>query len=70
MAQEARITGKVEYRNGDGATATIRPGPVEVQTTPVDATLSWAEGDTRSAAAIPLDEYEAYVEQGQIEVRS
>jgi hypothetical protein len=70
MAQEARITGKVEYRNGDGATATIRPGPVEVQTTPTDATLSWADGETRNAAAMPIDEYRSYVEHGQIEVRS
>jgi hypothetical protein len=68
MTQEARITGKVEYRQGDGTTATIPPGRIEVQTTPVDATLSWADGDTRNAAAIPLADFEAYVDSGHIEI--
>lgn len=27
MIKKARITGKVEYREGDGANITIRPGP-------------------------------------------
>ena len=70
MSQEARITGKVEYRQGDGITATIRPGPVEVQTTPVDVTLSWADGETRNSAAMPLTDFELYVEHGEIEMAS
>ena len=41
MAQQAQITGKVEYREGDGALLRIRKGPVEVSTTDLDATLSW-----------------------------
>jgi hypothetical protein len=68
MSQEARIKGKVEYRQGDGTTATIRPGPVEVQTTPSDATLSWADGDTRNAAAMPIADFKAYVAKGEIEI--
>jgi hypothetical protein len=68
MSQEARITGKVEYRQGDGITATIRPGLVEVQTTPVDATLSWADGETRNVAAMPLADFKTYIENGQIEM--
>jgi hypothetical protein len=68
MSQEARITGKVEYRQGDGITATIRPGIVEVQTTPVDVTLSWSDGETRNAAAMPIADFKAYVEHGEIEM--
>ena len=39
MARNAQITGKVEYREGDGVNLVIRPGPVAVNTTPTDATL-------------------------------
>ena len=40
MAQAAQILGKVEYREGDGPMIVIRPGPVEVETTEMDALLS------------------------------
>jgi hypothetical protein len=68
MSQAAHIVGKVEYRQGDGATACIRPGPVEVQTSELDATLSWADGDTRANAAIPLTEFKRHVAKGTIEI--
>ena len=41
MIKSARIIGKVEYREGDGANITIRPGPCEVDETAMDATISW-----------------------------
>lgn len=41
MIKSARITGKVEYREGDGANITIRPGPCEIDETAMDATISW-----------------------------
>jgi len=69
MSQQARVTGKVEYRQGDGITATIRPGPVEVQTTPTDATLSWSDGETHGSAAIPIQDFRRYVSKGDIELR-
>jgi hypothetical protein len=69
MSQQAQVTGTVEYRQGDGVTATIRPGPVEVQTTQTDATLSWSEGETHSSAAIPLHDFRSYVAKGAIELR-
>jgi hypothetical protein len=69
MTQQAQVTGPVEYRQGDGVTATIRPGPVEVETTQTDATLSWSEGDTHSAAAMPLQDFRRYVSKGAIELR-
>jgi len=70
MSQQAQVTGKVEYRQGDGVTATIRPGPVEVQTTQTDATLSWSEGETHGSAAIPIQDFRSYVSKGAIELRS
>jgi hypothetical protein len=69
MAQRAQITGTVEYRLGDGVTAAIRPGPVQVQTTPTDATLSWSDGETRSVAAIPIADFRSYVARGAIELQ-
>jgi hypothetical protein len=66
MAERAQVTGKVEYREGDGANITIRPGPVEVQTTPSDATLSWTDGETRGSAAMPIADFRAYVAKGMI----
>ena len=57
MAECAQIKGKVEYREGDGANITIRRGPVEVQTTPTDATLSWTDGETRGSAAMPIADF-------------
>ena len=69
MTQQAQVTGKVEYRQGDGPTATIRPGPVEVNTTPTDATLSWTDGDTHGSAAIPIQDFRRYVSKGEIQLR-
>jgi hypothetical protein len=66
MVHQAHVTGKVEYRQGDGANDAIRPGPVEVQTTPTDATLSWVDGETRGSAAMPIGDFQSYVSQGLI----
>jgi hypothetical protein len=68
MARNAQITGKVEYREGDGANLVIRPGPVEVNTTPTDATLSWADGETRGSAAMPIGDFHTYVAKGLIDL--
>lgn len=68
MTERARIKGKVEYREGDGTNITIRRGPVEVQTTPTDATLSWTDGDSRGSAAMPIGDFKVYVAKGMIEL--
>lgn len=71
MKRNARIVGKVEYREGDGPNITIRPGPVKVETGLIDVTLSWEdEGDVRGAAAMPLTDFNRYVKEGQIELAS
>ena len=70
MVRNAQITGKVEYREGDGVNLVIRPGPVEVTTTPTDATLSWDDGESRGSAAMPIDDFRTYVAKGLIALRT
>ena len=61
MSTSALIVGKVEYREGDGANMTIRPGPCEVDVTTLDATISWSEGEYHGSAAIPIADYRRYL---------
>jgi hypothetical protein len=68
MTKHARITGIVEYREGDGAPIVIRRGPCEVQETEQDVTLSWSDGDTHGSAAMPRSEFERFVKSHAIEV--
>ena len=68
MNKQARITGTVEYREGDGANITIRPGPCEVDETALDATISWTEGDSHGSAALPIANYRQYLASGAIQV--
>jgi hypothetical protein len=68
MIRNAHITGKVEYREGDGANITIPPGPCEIDETPLDVTISWIDGDSRGSAAIPLADYRRYVADKAIEL--
>lgn len=66
MTQHAHIVGEVFYREGDGPQIQIRPGPVEVELTDRDATLSWDEGESRGLTAMPLTEYKRFVAEGAI----
>lgn len=59
--RQARIQGEVVYREGDGPNMVIPEGPVEFQESEFDVTLSWAEGDTRGAAAMPIADFKRYV---------
>jgi hypothetical protein len=68
MIRNARITGLVEYREGDGANITIRPGPCEVDETALDATISWTDGDSHGSAAIPISDYRRYLASSVIQV--
>ncbi len=61
MTQFAHIIGKVEYREGDGVNHTIPLGPCEVEVTPLDATISWTDGESRGSAAIPISDYRRHV---------
>lgn len=64
--QTGYIVGKVEFRPGDGALMRIPKGPVEIETTRLEATLSWVEGETHGAAAMPLADFKRYVTKGAI----
>jgi hypothetical protein len=68
QTQPAHIQGTVEYREGDGPMITIRRGPVGVQITSNDATLSWSDGETRGSAAMPIGIFRNYVARGAIKL--
>jgi hypothetical protein len=68
MTRTARIVGTFEYREGDGPAIEIREGPVEVAITELDVTLSWVEGDAHGSAAIPVSDFQRYVDEGIIEL--
>jgi 2-methylisocitrate lyase-like PEP mutase family enzyme len=57
----AKIVGKVEYREGDGAMLEIRQGAVEVVMSATDATLSWTDERWRGEAAMPFANFCRYL---------
>ncbi|MCV2419954.1 hypothetical protein [Paucibacter sp. DJ2R-2] len=61
MSRTAVIEGRVEYREGDGASMLIRPGLCEVEQGAQDATLSWVDGASHGAAAMPLNDFQRYL---------
>jgi hypothetical protein len=61
VSRRASITGLVEYREGDGPSITIPPGPCEVDETAQDATISWVEGQSHGSAAMPITDFRRYV---------
>ena len=68
MIKNARITGKVQYREGDGANITIRPGPCEVDESELDVTISWTDGDSHGSAAMPIADYRSLVASKAIQI--
>ncbi len=68
MRKPARITGTVEYREGDGANITIRKGPCEIEESTLDVTISWTDADSHGSAAIPLGDYKRYVASKAIQL--
>ena len=66
MTQAARITSAIEYREGDGTAMEIPEGPVELEITDLDVTLSWIEGTFHGSTAIPVGDYQRYVNEGKI----
>lgn len=68
MTINARITGTVEYREGEGANITIPRGPCEVSETALDATISWTDGDSHGSAAIPIADYLRHIASKAIQV--
>jgi hypothetical protein len=70
MPQHATINDHVTYRPGDGASVVIPQGPVEVDLTAESATLSWVEENGAAGlTAIPLTQFNEYVQQKRITVK-
>lgn len=67
MPANAKVTGDVEYRAGDGPLILIPQGPIEVQLAPDSAVLSWGDAGSTQTTAIPLSEYQRYLDEGAIE---
>ena len=70
MTQSGRIVGNVEFRAGDGPKMPIPRGRVDIETGRAEATLSWVDGETHGAAAMPLAEFKRYVSEGAIKLNS
>ena len=68
MSRTARITGQVEYREGDGTALPIRPGLVEYEEGDQDVTLSWHDGDYRGSTALPRAEWQRFLANRDIEL--
>ena len=69
MSQQATVRGTVVYRLGDGPACEVPKGPVEVDRSPQDVTLSWQVEDVRQSAAIPRADFARFVETGDIVLR-
>jgi hypothetical protein len=66
--KKGHINGKVTYREGDGVDMTIPEGPCEMEITGLDVTLTWIDGETHGATAIPLTDYHQHVMDGSLVV--
>ncbi|MDM0117000.1 hypothetical protein QTI66_33290 [Variovorax sp. J22R133] len=62
----SRISGVVEYRAGDGPMLRIPEGPCHIELAEDSAVLNWEEEGEPMNAAIPLGEYERFVEEGKV----
>lgn len=70
MSAQATIVGTVEYRLGDGPMQEIPKGPVEYDVAITDVTLTWSDGDTREATAIPRADFSRYVSENAIQLEA
>ena len=68
MTQLGQVVGKVEFRPGDGPRMPIPRGRIDIETSQAEVTLSWVDGETHGAAAMPLNEFRRYVAEGAIEL--
>lgn len=68
MTKNARISGSVQYREGDGPNIAIRLGPCQIEETVLDATISWTDGESHGSAAIPIADYRRYLSTRAIQI--
>ncbi len=68
--QKANVVGEVTYREGDGIEMTIPLGACEIDRTALDATLTWSDGTSHGAAAMPLSELDRFIQTGALVIQS
>lgn len=66
---QADIVGSIQHRPGEGVSVDIPKGPCEIELTELDATVSWADGDTRGLTAVPRSDFERWVSEGDVVIR-
>jgi hypothetical protein len=63
----ARVRGRLEFRAGDGPMITIEPdAQLELERAPQSMVMSWQEEGQPMNAAIPLVQFNEYLEAGLI----
>jgi glutathione S-transferase len=62
----AEVTGRVEYREGEGVLLELRRGLVEVDLSAMDAIVTWADENFRGRAALPAADLYRYADSGAI----
>ena len=68
MTHQARIVGTVEYRLGEGPNCVIPKGPVEIDLSAQDVTLSWETAETRQSRSMPKSDFGRYLASKDIEL--
>jgi hypothetical protein len=66
--RSAEVIGGVTFREGEGLKVAIRPGPVEVITSALDAMLTWGAGAAKESAGMPIGMFCEYVARGNIKM--
>ena len=65
----ARVRGRLEFRAGDGPMITIEPdAQLELERAPQSMVMSWQEEGQPMNAAIPLVQFNEYIEAGLIAI--
>ena len=65
----ARVRGRLEFRAGDGPMITIEPdAQLELERAPQSMVMSWQEDGQPMNAAIPVVQFDEYLEKGLITI--
>lgn len=68
MIQHAEVNGTVAYREGDGPSVEIRPGPVDVEDLGDTVNLTWQDDEGEHSQALPKAIYAQYVKNKDLRV--
>lgn len=65
----ARVISLLEFRAGDGPMIQIEPdAQVQLERAPQSVVVTWREGDQPMNAAIPVGEFDNFLDAGQIAI--